>query len=51
MFYSPNKCCLLSFSFEYYRGKQSGQEASNKLFANWEYHLKPTQEKLKYKMG
>jgi len=50
VFYSPNKRHLLSFSFEYYRSKQSGQESSNTLFADLGYHLKPTRGKLKYKL-
>lgn len=50
LFYTPEKRHLLGFSFEYYTIKQSGQDKSNNLFADFSYHLKPAKGKFKYKM-
>lgn len=50
LFYTPEKRHLLGFSFEYYTIKQSGQDKSNNLFADFSYHLKPSKGKFKYKL-
>jgi hypothetical protein len=47
--YTPAKCHLVTFNFEYYQTKQSNQDDSNVMFADFSYYLKPSKGKLKYK--